>query len=107
MRSKLHQCGEDTHTLKQVHDTRTYRGVTRLDIARGQEASFWCPMFGFEVFRKQMYWIEENSCDIVWTFWRPRSHLALSVMIRRPGKCAPLVTTLRPYKCQLVLLGFE
>jgi len=41
-------------------------------------------MFEFEVFRKQMYWIEENICDIFWTFWRPRSHSALPVVIRGP-----------------------
>jgi len=33
MRSKLLQCGDDTHTLSQVHDTRPYTGVTRLDSA--------------------------------------------------------------------------
>jgi len=41
-------------------------------------------MFEFEVFRKQMYCIEENICDIDWTFWHPRSHSALLVVIRRP-----------------------
>jgi len=45
-------------------------------------------MFEFEVFRKQMYCIEENTCDIVWTFWRPRSDSA-PVVIRRPGNSAP------------------
>jgi len=67
-------------------------------------------MFEFEVFKNQMYCIEEGACDINWTFWRPRSHSALPVVIRRQGNYAPLpslVTPLRPYKCQLVLLGFE
>jgi len=41
-------------------------------------------MFEFEVFRKPMVCIEENTCDIVWTFWRPRSHLALPVVMRSP-----------------------
>jgi len=36
MRSKL-LCGEDTHTLSQVNDTRPYRGVTRLDRTRGKK----------------------------------------------------------------------
>jgi len=57
-----------------------------------------------------MYCTEESTCDIVWTFWRLRSYSALPVVIRCPGNCAPLaplVTPLRPYKCQLVLLGFE
>jgi len=52
-------------------------------------------MFEFEVFRKQMYCIEESTCDIVWTFRRPRSHSALSVVIRRPGNCSPLAPSLR------------
>ena len=30
------------------------------------------PMFGPEVFRKQVHRIEESTCDIVWTFRRPR-----------------------------------
>jgi len=54
-----------------------------------------------------MYFIEESACDIVWTLWRPSSHSALPVVIRRPGNYAPFVTPLRPYKYQLVLLGFE
>jgi len=57
-----------------------------------------------------MYRIEENTFDIVWTFWRPRSHSVLPVVIPRPGNYSPLpplVTPLRPQKCQLVLLGFE
>jgi len=37
----------------------------------------------------------------------PHSHSALPVVIGRPGNYASLVTPLRPYKCQLVLLGFE
>jgi len=32
-------------------------------------------MFDTEVFRKQMYCIEESVCDIVWTLRRPRSDL--------------------------------
>jgi len=40
-------------------------------------------MFEPEVFRKQMYCIEESTCDIVGTF-------------RRPGHCARLVTPLQP-----------
>jgi len=49
-------------------------------------------MFEFEVFRKQMHCIEENTYDIVWTFWCPRSHSALPVVIRRLGNYAPLAT---------------
>ena len=67
-------------------------------------------MFEFEVFRKKMCCIEESTCDIVWTFWRPRSHSAFPEVIWRLGNYAHLssfVRPLRPYKCQLVLLGFE
>jgi len=41
-------------------------------------------MFEFDVFRKQMYCIKENTYDIVWTFWLPRGHSALTVVTRRP-----------------------
>ena len=40
-------------------------------------------MFEPEVFREQIYCIEESTCDIVGTF-------------RRPSKCVPLVLSLRP-----------
>jgi len=83
-------------------------------MAPGARRNFGAPVFEFEVFRKQMYGIEENTCDIVWTFWRPQQ----SFCSRRsdseprsdsaPGElCQPLATPLRQYKCQLVLLGFE
>jgi len=57
-----------------------------------------------------MYCIEESTCDIAWTYWHTRTHSALPVVIRHPGNydpLSPLVTLLRPHKCQLVLLGFE
>jgi len=38
----------------------------------------WRPMFEFEVSRKQMYCIEESTCDIAGTFRRPPA------VIRRP-----------------------
>ena len=45
----------------------------------GQEASLApAPMFETELFRKQMFCIEESTCDVVGTF-------------RRPGNRAPLV----------------
>jgi len=40
-------------------------------MAPGTRSKFGAPMFGFEVFRKQMYCIEENTCDIVWAFGAP------------------------------------
>jgi len=42
------------------------RGVTRLDGVRGKK-QVWRPMFEPEVFRKQIYYIEERACDIVET----------------------------------------
>jgi len=39
-------------------------------------------MFETEVFREQMYCIEESICDIVGTFSAPPA------VIRRPGNCA-------------------
>jgi len=42
-------------------------------------------MFEPEVFRKQMYSIEESTCDIFGTFRRP-------VIIWRPANYAPLLT---------------
>jgi len=42
-------------------------------------------MFEPEVFRKQIYGIEEKTCDIAETFRRP-------TVIRRTGHCAALVT---------------
>jgi len=57
-----------------------------------------------------MYCIEGSTWDIVWTFWRSRNHSALPVVIWRLGNYAPLsplFMPLRPYKCQLALLGFE
>jgi len=57
-----------------------------------------------------MYYIEETTCDIAWTLWRPRSHSALPVVIRRPHSdsepgalCRP---SLRPATV-LMSAGFE
>jgi len=40
-------------------------------MAPGARSKFGAPMFEPEVFRKQMYCIEESTCDIVVTFLRP------------------------------------
>jgi len=42
-------------------------------MAPGTSSKFGAPVFEPEVFRKQIYCIEEGSCDIVGIFWRPRS----------------------------------
>jgi len=58
--------------------------------------NFGVPMFEPEVFRKQMYCIEESAYDIVGTFRRPCSHSApvtlfgAPIVIRRPGNFVPL-----------------
>jgi len=65
-------------------------------MATGARCEFDAHIFEPEVFRKQMYCIEECTCDIVRIFWRPSNHSAhpqyFSVLrvIRRPGNCAPL-----------------
>jgi len=57
-------------------------------MAPGARSKFGAPMFEPEVFRKQIYCIEESTCDIDGTFARPRSDSA-------PGElclpCSPSV----------------
>jgi len=48
-------------------------------------------MFEPEVFRKQMYCVEESTCDIVGTFRRPPQWFGAPMVIRRPGNCVPLL----------------
>jgi len=48
-------------------ETDVIRSVTKLNGARGK---FGTPLFGLEIFRKQMYCIEESICDIAGTFRR-------------------------------------
>jgi len=45
-------------------------------MAPGARSKFGAPMFEREVFRKQMYCIEESACGIVGTFWRSHNHSA-------------------------------
>jgi len=79
------------------------RDVTRFDGARGKK-QVWCPMFEPEVFRKQMYCIEENICDIVGTFRRPPQSFGALVVTRRPGIVTPFAPLLHP--CLLLKLFF-
>ena len=46
-------------------------------------------MFETEVFRKQMYFIEESSCDIVGIFRRLPWWFGAPIVTRRPGNCVP------------------
>ena len=45
-------------------------------MAPGAWSKFGAPMFEPELFRKQIYCIEESACDIFGIFRRPRSDLA-------------------------------
>jgi len=45
-------------------------------MAPGARSKSGAPVFEFEVFRKQMYCIEESTCDIVGAFRRPHSNSA-------------------------------
>jgi len=58
-------------------------------------SKFGAPMFESEVFRKQIYFIEDSTCDIVGSFRRPPlssgdPHLfGAPIVIRGLGNCAP------------------
>jgi len=54
-------------------------------------------MFEPEAFRKEIYCVEESTCKIVGTFWRPQQTFGTSIMIRRPGNFPPVaIPSLRP-----------
>jgi len=57
-------------------------------------------MFEPLVFRKQMYCIEESTCDIAETSAPPQPNRATAVgahiVIRCPGNCAPLPPLVTP-----------
>ena len=53
-------------------------------MAPGARSKFGAPMFKSEVFRKQMYCIAENTCDIVGTSRRRPQWFCAPLMIRRP-----------------------
>jgi len=73
------------------------RGVTRLDGARGQK-QVWCPpLFEPEVFQKQMYCIEQSTCDIVGTFLVPTAQwFGAPILIHARGIVTPFLPSLRP-----------
>jgi len=52
------------------------------------------PMFEPEVYRNQIYCIDENACGIVETFQRLAQWFGAPI-IRRPGNCAPHTPSLR------------
>jgi len=53
-------------------------------------------MFEPEVFRKQIYCVEESSCDNFGTFRRPPQCFGAHTVIWRPENCSPLVTAATP-----------
>jgi len=72
-------------------------------MAPGARSKFGAPMFEPEVFRKQMYCIQESACDVVETFWRPHKHSVPPAVCQSPQSdsapvdlrlLAPLVTYL-------------
>ena len=85
-----------------------YRGVTRLDGARGKKQVWYLHGRTWEIFRKQMYCIEGSTCDIVGNFRHPPQSFGAPIVIQRPANCsllAPLryapATVLLPNYAQL------
>jgi len=59
-------------------------------MAPGARSKFGALMFETEVFRKQMYCIEESTCDIVETFRRsPQRFGAREIASRLPSSLRP------------------
>jgi len=63
----------------------------------GQEANLAPPFSNLKSFRKEMYCIEESTCDIIGTFQRPSQWFGSPIAIRRPENCAPIAPLLRPW----------
>ena len=65
-------------------------------MAPGARSKFSAPMFEPEVFWKQMYCIEESTCDIVGTFRRPSQSFGargiVSPLLRSCADVTPLKT---------------
>jgi len=69
-----------------------------------ERSKFGALMFEPGLFLKQMYSIEESTCDIVGTFRRPPQSFGTPArVIRHPGNCPPLITSLYVSK---KLVGF-
>ena len=58
-------------------------------MATGTRSKFGAPKFVTGIFRKQMYYIEESTCEIFGTIRRP-------AVSRRPGNCVPLSPFVTP-----------
>jgi len=61
-------------------------------MAPGPRSKFGAPVFEPEVFRKQMYCVEESTCDNVGTFRRSPQSFGAPTVIWRQGNCSPLVS---------------
>jgi len=72
-------------------------------MAPGTRSKFGAPMFEPEVFRKQKYFTEESTCDIVDIFRRPSHWFCAPIMIRRPGACAPFTPSRYSHVCTVML----
>ena len=57
-------------------------------------STFGAPVVKSDFFQRQIYCIEESTCEIVGTFPRHQQTFGAPPMIRRPGNCAPVVTPL-------------
>ena len=96
-----------------------HRGVTRLDGARSKK-QVWrprdrtgAPMVKPELFRKQLYCIEESSCDIVGTFRRLPQYFGAPAVIQRahselaPGKLCPPYPLVTPLHTHLIYISLH
>jgi len=84
--------------------TRAYRGVTRLDSARGKK-QVWAPCSNWRALGSKCTGLKKILVTL-FGFLATRSDSGPH-SDSAPGELPPLVTPLRPYKCQMVLFGFE
>jgi len=65
-------------------------------MAPGARSKFSAPTFENEVFRKQIYCIEESTCDIVGTFRRPLQTFGAPHSDSAPGDLRPPFPLITP-----------
>jgi len=66
-------------------------------MAPGARSKFGAPMFEAEVFRKQIYCIEESTCDNFGMFWLSRQSFGAPAVIRRPHNDSALGKLFPPW----------
>jgi len=59
-------------------------------------SKFGDPMFELEAFRKEIYCIEESTCEIVETFRRHKQTFGAPAVIQRPGNWPPVPPVVTP-----------